>query len=46
MKKYVAKFIKKKIEEETTDINFFVTVADMITKQTIEGQIWQKIEKS
>jgi len=46
MKKFVVKFTKKIIEEEITDMKFFVTVADMITKQTIEGQIWQKIEKS
>lgn len=46
MKKFVVKFTKETIEEETTEINFFVTTADLITKQTVEGQIWQIIDKS
>lgn len=46
MKKFVVKFTKETLEEETVDINFFVTVTDMISRQTIEGQIWQKIDKS
>ncbi len=46
MKKFVVKFTKEAMEQEAVDINFFVTVADMVSKQTIEGQIWQKIEKS
>jgi hypothetical protein len=45
MKKFVVKFTKEAMED-TADINFFVTVADMVSKQTIEGQIWQKIDKS
>lgn len=46
MKKFVVKFTKEAMEQEAADTNFFLTVADMVSKQTIEGQIWQKIERS
>ncbi len=46
IKKFVVKYTKETLEAENADIDFFVTETDSIISKTIEGQIWQKIERS
>lgn len=44
MEKYMIKFTNKIYQEESMRLNIFVTTKDQVAKQSIEGEIWKKIE--
>ncbi len=44
IEKYVTKFTNKIYQEESSELTIFVAIRDQVGEQSIEGEIWKKIE--